>query len=270
MASILDLNNAFVYYVDRINPGRSFADIISVINSSGVELRFAGDASDVRYNPPIDSLLGEPKALLKSTFVNKSDAMDQQTFKHSLTETASFSTSFTEGVKIGAETKLKTKIPFIAEGEVTLSAEGSFSSTQNDTSTQSQAFEFNSTINVPPRSRVVATAMIDSLRYVGTLTAKVQVAGRIFINFGSTSLQVDVADVFKAIKSRPPGNYSVTDKRTTYTFTDSDLALFEVTPTNEVLFSTTAAIEAKYGASTRIDVQQYDLSSGKMVREFTL
>lgn len=275
MASVFDLDNALVYYVDRLLPGTPsrFADIISVINASGVTLAFAGDPADITYNPPIEQALGNsgtPESIDSATFTNNTDAQDTKSFKKGGSITAAFSTSTTQGIKIGAQTTLETGIPFLAKGQVTLSAEGSFSSTSNTTTTQTQTFETQDTINIPPRSRVEVSLVVDLLQYTGTVTAKVQVGGRVFINFGSTSLVKEISDIFKAIKERPPGNFSVTDKRATYTFTDRDLALFEVTSTNEVLYTATTAVNAKFGSRQRTDVQQFDLGSGRMVREFTL
>jgi hypothetical protein len=269
MDPILDLNNAFVYYVARINPGKPFADTISVLAADQVNLVFAGD---VTYDPPIDvtRLRGTPELLDSSSFENDTSVQDSQVVRLSGTNTASFSTSFTEGIKIGAETKVTSKIPFLAEGQVTLSAEGSFSSTQNDSSTQSQTFEVVNTINIAPHTRVEASLLISSLQYKGKLSAKVQVAGQLRIAFGDTHFAVDIADVFKAIKSRPPGSFILKDDRTTYTFTDGELALFEVTETNEVLYRVTAAIDAKFGASQIVKVKEFDITSGRMVKELTL
>jgi len=275
MPEIFDLDNAFVYYVDRIlpgTPGGGFADIISVINSSGVELAFTGSPDHVLYSPsPEDpSLPVTSQSFFGGDFINDQDLPSKATFKKDYTETASFSLAFTEGVKVGAKTTLTTKIPFLAEGKVELSAEGSFSSTQNDTSSQSQTFTINVEIPIPPRKGILATVRLDSLKYQGTVTTKVQVKGRIFVNFGSTSLHLSVADVFKAIKSQPPGNYSRKDTRTTYTFTDSQLALFEVTPTGEVLFDATAAVEASYAVRASVIAKQHDLASGLLEAELAL
>lgn len=275
MPDIFDVNSALVYYVDRILPGTpsgGFADIISVINSSGIGLAFAGSPGDVVYNPSPDdpSLPFTTDSFFGSDFTNSTDAVDKQTFARTFSETASFSLSFTEGIKIGAKTTVTTKIPFVAEGKVELSAEGSFSSTQTDTSSTTQSFTFNQEILVPARKRVVTTVLIDTLRYTGTVTTKVQVSGRVFINFGSTKVNMDVVDIFRAIKDKPPGDYRRKDSRTTYSFTDGDLARFEVTPTNELLYTATAAIQAKFGGRSRVIAKQYDLPSGLMESEFTL
>jgi hypothetical protein len=43
-----------------------------------------------------------------------------------------------------------------------------------------------------------------------------------------------------------------------------------VTPTNELLYDTSAKIEATFGASQTVKVQQFDLSSDRMLSESTL
>lgn len=272
MPEIFDLDNAFVYYVDRIlpgTPGSGFADIISVINSSRVDLALVGTPT---YSPsPNDPTLPtKPSFFFLGDFCNETDSSDVQAFSETISETASFSFSFTEGLKVGAKTTVTTKIPFVAEGKVELSAEGSFSSTQTDTTTKSQSFTVSQTINVPAHKRVVTTARVDVVQYKGNLTAKVRVNGRISINFGSTSRQLSVADVFKAIKNQPPGNYSKRDQRTTYTFTDSDLARFEITPDGQVSYTATAAVDARFGLRVTTKAKQYEIESGLQEREFTL
>jgi hypothetical protein len=274
MPNVFDLDNALVYYVDRILPGTprgGFADIISVINSSGIDLAFAGSPGDVVYNPSPNNpnLPFTTDSFFGADFTNDTDAVDKQIFTRSTSETASFSLAFTEGIKVGAKTTVVTKIPFIAEGKVELSAEGSFSSTQTETSSQTQTFTFSQEIPVPPRKRVVTTVLLDLLKYTGTVTTKVQVSGRISIAFGSTRVNMDVVDIFRAIKNQPPGNYRKKDDRTTYSFTDGDLALFEVTA-NELLYTATAALQAKFAGRARTVATQYDLPSGLMENEFTL
>lgn len=279
MPAIFDLNDAFVYYVDRIllataqkarAPRPGISDYLSALDTDQVTLSFAGD---VTYNPDIQvaNLQGQPEVLASSSFENSATVTNSSVFRQSHTTTASFSTSFTEGVKIGAQTKLVTKIPFIAQGEVTLSAEGSFSSTQSSSSTDTQTFSVDTTVNVPPDSRIEATLMISSLEYSGVLMANVQVAGRLRINIGGDRQTVQISDLFKAIKSQPPGTFRLTDGTgKTFSFTDSDLARFEVTAANEVLYAATASINANFGASQTINVKQFDLTSGQMVSESTL
>jgi hypothetical protein len=280
MPAILDLNDAFVYYVARILPvpsrkaasasPRAISDYLSVLDTDQVTLSFAGD---ITYTPDIEvsNLQGQPEVLASSSFENHSAVMNSSVFRQSKTTTASFSTSFTEGVKIGAQTKLTTSIPFIAKGEITLSAEGSFSSTQSNSSTDSQTFAVDSTVNVPPNSRVQATLMISSLDYTGMLMADVQVGGRLRINLNGDRQTVQISDLFRAIKSQPPGNFRLTDNTgKTFSFTNEDLARFQVTATNQVLYATTATIDANFGASQTINVKQFDLTTGRMIGESTL
>jgi hypothetical protein len=283
MPAIFDLNDAFVYYVSQIllpsmsaqkasapQPSRTIRDYLGALDTDQVTLSLTGD---VTYTPNIEvaNLQGQPEVLAASSFENSASVTNSSVFRQSNTSTASFSTSFTEGVKIGAQTKITTKIPFIASGEVTLSAEGSFSSTQNVSSTDTQTFSVDTTINVPPNSRVEATLMINSLQYEGMLMADVQVGGRLRIEINGDRQTVQIPDLFKAIKSRPPGSFRLTDGTgKTFSFTDSDLARFQVTAANEVLYTANATIDAKFGASQIVNVKQFDLTTGQMVQESTL
>lgn len=288
MSAILDLNNAFVYYVARILPTVSqktavarktapaptpgIRNYLKALDTDKVTLAFTGD---VTYNPPIlvEQLQGTPEVLATSTFLNSASVTNTSVFRQSSSTTASFSTSFTKGIKIGAETKLQTGIPFLAEGQITLNAEGSFSSTQSRSSTETQTFSVDTTINVPMNSRVEASLMINSLQYAGTLTAQVQAAGRLGIDLGSNNQTVQISDLFRAIKNQPPGpgGFTLTDDAgNKFSLTDDDVALFEVTPDNEVLYEATATIDAKFGASQTVRVREFSLSNGEMVSQSTM
>lgn len=292
MPTIFDLNNAFVYYffviylptvkenrgvptssVSRAKPKTLDDFFKTFVNTDQVTLKFAGD---VTYNPPIDvaSLQGTPDGFAPVTFRNDTSVQNSSVFRESKTTTASFSTSFTEGIKLGAETKLTTGIPFIAKGEVTLSAEAAFSSTQSNSSTDTQTFSIDTTINVPPKSLVKASLLFNSLQYRGSLTAKVKVTGRVRFDFSGIKTTVEIPDLFKAIKKQKLiGNYthqvSLESGQAFIPFTPKDRDRFTVNK-DEVLYAASATINAKFGASQTVDVKEFDLSSKKMVREYTL
>ncbi len=269
MASTFDLNNVFVYYIWAINPAQEFSDMLSVLRTDQITLSFG----DVTYDPPIDlsALQGSPEVLASTSFKNDTDVTDSAQFQQNKSTTASFSVAISEGVKIGAETTVQTQIPFIAKGEVSLSAEASLSSTQNVGSSETQSFSVNTTINVPPRSRVEASLLISSLSYKGKLNVQMVVGGQIRILFGSTRLVVPIADVITAIQANPPGNWTFTDKTgAKFQLSNGDMAMFSVTDTKQVQFAASGDLQAKFGAKQTVDVKQFNLTDGKLVREFTV
>ena len=68
--------------------------------------------------------------------------------------------SDTIGVKVTASTSLKVGIPLLAEGKVTVTVEGSYSYTQNGSTTRTQTFSWQQPVLVPARSIVDATVTV--------------------------------------------------------------------------------------------------------------
>ena len=71
-------------------------------------------------------------------------------FSKALEETFTF--GFTEGLKVGLEATLKTGLPMVAEGEVTLSGEVTFEANQSWTQTETKTWEVRTTVPVPAHS----------------------------------------------------------------------------------------------------------------------
>lgn len=273
-SAIFDLNNAFAYYVTQLDSrtrGKSISNLLGALETDRVTI---SSTPEVTYDPPIDvtGLSGAVTTLATSSFENNTSVQDSAQFSESETATASFSTAVTKGIRAGAAAKVTAKIPLIASAELSVSAEASLSSTQNSSSTQSQTFTINTTINVPPESRIAASLVISSVQYSGTLQAKVLVAGRLGVNAGNDSFNVQVSDVFRAILAQPPSTtFTTPDGRgSSFSFSPADLARFEMSPTGGVLYTTSATIDAEFGTNQRVQIQQFDLASGQMVGESTL
>lgn len=277
-SNVFDLNSAFVYYVNQVDArtkGKNFTNFLDVLNTDQVQLIVTGDPT---YNPALSlqSLQGSHQSLATSSFRNSTTVQDTATFNQSETHTAAFSVAVTEGIKLGAQTKVTAGIPFIVGSEINLSAEATLSSTQTTSSTESQTFSINTQINVPPNSRIDASLVIDALQYAGTLTNNVRVAGSLRVTppkGQGNAFSVTMAQLFIALKA-VKGNisFSKTDSAgNSFSFTTADLNRFTVTtPPNQVSYQATSNITANFGASQSVQIKQYDLKSGQMVSQSTL
>lgn len=272
-ANVFDVNNAFVYYLAVIRNLPNLDNYLNVLQTDQVQITYT-NAPPV-YTPPLApaSFQGTLATLATSNFSNATAVQDTATFDQSETHTASFSVAVTEGIKLGAQTKVKASIPFLASTEVNLSAEATLSSTEATRSTDSQTFSIDTKINVPPASRIAASLVINSLQYNGTVTSQVQVSGQLRVTAPGANFTITMAQLFLAIKAKPPVKpFSKTDKAgNTFSFTATDLNRFQVaTGPNRVFYTATSSISANFGASQTVQIQQFNLSNGKMVSQSTL
>lgn len=116
-----------------------------------------------------------PAELYRQTVTNHSTTAQTSTVSGSETvsETSGWSDSL--GFKAGAKTSFKTGIPFIAEGEVEVSAEVSNTYTWNGSETRSKTWSFSTPVTVPPGgvTSVIITATMSTIAvpYTATGTA---------------------------------------------------------------------------------------------------
>ncbi|AEB42716.1 ETX/MTX2 family pore-forming toxin [Micromonospora maris] len=93
---------------------------------------------------------------------NRNDTTLQQSTEISgsktVTETEGWSD--TAGVKVSVSTSIKAGFPIFADGKVTVSAEGSFSYTQNGSTSRSRTVSWRQPVLVPARSIVEATVTV--------------------------------------------------------------------------------------------------------------
>ena len=93
---------------------------------------------------------------------NRNDTTVQQSTEISgektVTETEGWSD--TTGVKVSASTSIKAGFPIFAEGKVTVTAEGTFSYTQNGSTSRTRKVAWRQPVLVPPRSIVEATVTV--------------------------------------------------------------------------------------------------------------
>lgn len=120
-----------------------------------------------------------PSILDTSTFTNNTDVVQSQTFQHSSTDTQTFTWSLTETINLGVSNTAKGSFIFV-EDQLTLSFSFTMGSTQSWTETTTQQLTVTFPLQVPPRTIVKASWVLDRLSNVTLpFSATQQLAGTI-------------------------------------------------------------------------------------------
>lgn len=91
---------------------------------------------------------------------NETTVQQSTEISGSKTVSSSEGWSDTTGVRVSVSTSLKVGIPLFADGKITVTAEGSYSFTQNGSTTRSQTFSWRQPVIVPAMSMVNATVAV--------------------------------------------------------------------------------------------------------------
>ena len=114
----------------------------------------------------------QPINVATATVHNQTDEEQEMSLSFERSVSSSYTWTVATGVTVGASAKFKTGVPFIAKGEVTVSAEVSFTATLGETHTTSDAFSYAAVVKVPGNSGVVANAVASSSNISGSYTAR--------------------------------------------------------------------------------------------------
>lgn len=139
--------------------------------------------------------------------VHGNDTAVQQSTEISGTKTVTDSAGWsdTSGVKVSVSTTVKAGIPLFVDGKVTVSAEGSYSYTQNSSSQVARTFAWRQPVIVPARALVEATVTVTH----ATITVPYTLTGE-FIYRSGTRIAGSVGGTFAGANSH---NLTVTLKQ---------------------------------------------------------
>ncbi|WP_204035011.1 ETX/MTX2 family pore-forming toxin [Micromonospora qiuiae] len=118
-------------------------------------------AYNVSYDLARAQLVGTTLQQLDKV-TNKNDTTVTQTTEISGTKTVTDTEGWsdTTGVRVSVSTSIRAGVPIFADGKVTVSAEGSFSWTQNGSTSRSRTVSWRQPVVVPARSIVEATVTV--------------------------------------------------------------------------------------------------------------
>ena len=119
----------------------------------------------------------DPNVIETAEFSNGSSVADKQTFTVNKTTTDSFSWSLKEGIT----TKVTGTggVPGVASWSVEVGI--SFESTQTHTSTETRSWTYSSEVNVPAKKRIRTSFVVAEGKYNVPFTARVPVRGKVWL-----------------------------------------------------------------------------------------
>jgi hypothetical protein len=117
-----------------------------------------------------------------------------QILSREVTNTASWSN--TTGVTVGAKTTLITGIPFIAQGEIEISVEGSYEYAWGEALATTHRFDVNVEVTAPPMTMVHAELMVQKSTLTVPFEAKANVT-----RANGTKEQTQVSGTFTGVNS---------------------------------------------------------------------
>lgn len=112
---------------------------------------------------------------------NDTVLQQQNSFKETRTSMQSFTWSITQALSIGIEISATEGVPAVASSSQKVTVSLSLSSTQGATSSNTQTWEANTPINIPPNSSVKADMVISSQSYNVNFTESVLLQGYVAI-----------------------------------------------------------------------------------------
>ena len=118
-----------------------------------------------------------PGQILTSSFNNDSGGVGSAVFKKSKQTTTSFTWSITEGLELGISQEITAGVPGVAQSKTTLSAKISLSATQGETKSETNTWEIDRTISVPPHTSIEMTWAINEAKITATFYADIEITG---------------------------------------------------------------------------------------------
>lgn len=111
---------------------------------------------DLSGTPPVPT----PVTLNTLVVENKSSEAQQAQIGFSEEVSSTSEWSNTAGITLGAETEIKTGIPFLAEGKIKLSVQASYEYSWGGSLTTSRQFNYQATVDVPSETSISASVVV--------------------------------------------------------------------------------------------------------------
>jgi hypothetical protein len=112
-----------------------------------------------------------PINVASATVHNQTSENQQMSVTFEKSVTSSYTWGVEAGISIGVEASFKTGIPFVAEGQVTVSTELSFSASFGEEHTTSETFSYTAEVSVPSNTAIKAKASATTSIVSGKYTA---------------------------------------------------------------------------------------------------
>ncbi len=199
---------------------REWADRVAMEQNAKVNrIWFYKNPFGWRQNPPITARVGEivysqaamkkvpkPELFVSQWIDNDSSVAQTVQANVSLKSTSSYTTEITAGIKIGAEVKGKAGVPLLAEGEVKVNTEVSFSYAGKWTTSNEKVFTLSQSVNIPPHVSMAACIEASRAEFIIPFEADIVIKGYFFVEFnkkmkdGGARWAFPVGNILKSAK----------------------------------------------------------------------
>jgi len=118
-----------------------------------------------------DTSPSTPMNVATATLSNQTGQTQQMSISFSESVASSYTFSTTAGATAGLSTTVEAGLPFVAKGQVEVSATFSFSATMGVAKTVTKTFTYNANVNVGPGETIQASAIASTYTLSGSYTA---------------------------------------------------------------------------------------------------
>jgi hypothetical protein len=189
-----------------------------------------------------------PGLLADAEYTNDTDAQGIETFANTKSTTAVQQFSVTNGYTIGVGVEIHVGLPVIG-GSVRGQYDVSCSKTEMQSISETESWTWSATIPVPPRSRVVASVILQRASYNPRFSARVRVRGKVTWSYSRPRTEYSaVWDIGSLLAHFPYPGVTVIDDSTIEIAIDGQLVGVQ-------------------GLRTIVKVQQFKIDTGELVSE---
>lgn len=122
-----------------------------------------------------------PGIVITDETVNDTSLVQKSVFKRSKSTTSTFTWTVHKAINVGISLTQKVGVPIVSSSTVNISASVSFDSTKSSTQTETQDWEINREVSVPPRTKVDMSWTINEKQSSATFYADIILTGYLAI-----------------------------------------------------------------------------------------
>ena len=198
-----------------------------------------------------------PGFVVTDSEINDTELQQNSVFKRTESTTSTFTWTMKEAISVGISLEFDVGVPPIASAKTTISAKISVSSTQSSTKTETQSWEIDRNVAVPPRTRVDMKWSIIKKKIQANFECDVVITKYVLVTFEhpvnpdrgtiwSASWYMPIEWIFK----------SMDDMRVKYP------PQYTWTP-GSVIYTATGICSAALGLTTTFDLKQTPLNGSR-------
>lgn len=144
------------------------------------QYKIAAEASNFSYEGN-GTAIDMPGVVVTDQTINDTSLVQKSIFKHTKSTTSTFTWTVKEAIDVGISVSVTAGVPLVCSSTTKITADISFDSTQSKTETETQSWEIDREVSVPPRTEVDMTWTINEKQSSATFHADIVLTGYIAI-----------------------------------------------------------------------------------------